>query len=126
MFTQNAVPNPPLRKSMLKNAIAAASAFVIGQGRYGLSVYQNCSKLSIDLSLKKSSALYKKLTAEMQSVRYAFRSVASTLVVALFNIQAPMEQSTQSQIQTRADLVKNLLDQQNYNFLHQVEMVYLI
>jgi hypothetical protein len=60
----------------------------------------------------------------MQSVRYAFRSVASTLVETLFNLRAPVEQSVwQLQTQTRADLIKSLLNQQDFNFLHRTEMV---
>lgn len=60
----------------------------------------------------------------MQSVRYTFRSVASTLIETLFDLRAPVEQSLwQPQTQTRADLVKGLLNQQNFSFLHRTETV---
>ncbi|KAI9462960.1 hypothetical protein HD554DRAFT_2041066 [Boletus coccyginus] len=87
--------------------------------------YNNgCSpKMVFQSYVFKSSALSKKLTAEMQSVHYAFYSSASTLIETLFDLRAQVEQSSDSQVQIRADLIKALSNQQNFNFLHQMKML---
>jgi len=84
--------------SMIKNAMKAATAIVIGQGMQTCHIIQVARKLSTDISLKNSLALSKKLTAEMQSVCYAFHSGTSTLIKTLFDLRAQVEQSFDPQV----------------------------